>query len=429
MRFELFTKEDTRSPEKASEAILQYEKLQSAKSIIGEYLTRMGKISLLVAALAPSLKDAHAETAAGVRESKQLVTIENGHIELADGEAVDLPQLAGFENVKILAERAEPPKKLIVLFGQTHLIEEEKIVNLSEVARWNMLNDVIYSQRNIHNGLLKLNTLDLVHTVCLEGITSQENIETANNYFNNKKLLPPIVALNLKVFIPNSEVGKAAAQYETISSHATKISNEDLHHLDTIQTVFNTAIAEYKYIIGGAQLLETEGAVKLCAAELKLTNEAAFSDAVNKANSKLKSERTTEESQLLRNAIFEDREDMAIQKIAQEPDSVVGLTYGNAHDFSDALERWNTLHPENQFALAVYKGKEADITSRTEYVTAGFSETEIETISYAFKYKPWKTSTSSEEYTDGLQWLLDNSEHYKFNAEKIEAVAKIIGVM
>lgn len=61
----------------------------------------------------------------------------------------------------------------------------------------------------------------------------------------------------------------------------------------------------------------------------------------------------------IKRAVFEDREDIAVELIAKQAktsyQNVFPLVYGKGHDFTRAVMEWNKAHPEEQFNLVTVK--------------------------------------------------------------------------
>ena len=404
------------------EKVAIYREQKHWAAVLQERSARLAKMALV----SLSLHGAVGASESNAQTSESNISIEREvPITLADGTEVVVPVFEGMKPLELHLPENQAPHRLVMHFPQFHVDTPESLATKSPIERWRALIYDIESQRNIYAALATLAESGMLTKVCVEGLIDDDDPAAAAEAY--RKYIDMNVRAMIAPYLPNSDIAKADEDYKRMYADDNLSSEEYTLLTNSIDPVTARYIDEYKYIIGGAELLAAEGKITLCAAETRAGYDAAWTDEMEALRSKPTSNWSADERTLYEKVVIEDREDASLERIASEGGVVTGLTFGVRHQYSDTLDRWNDAHKNNTFGIVSYSAEMSGGHYWSELVGVGFTFEQIVSIQYAFKLKPWASPTISEEqFTAGMKWLTENGQAHGIDAERIKSLEQII---
>ena len=279
----------------------------------------------------------------------------SGTIQLSSGETIRIPRSSErFERVMLYLPKNRAPDKVFILFGQDHIIPKSVpnyLESMSFEEREASLKNVEESQRVIYEELKNLAEQGTIKKVCGEGFVSQKKIDkTLSEYRANPE---EVTARFIAHVVPEFDISETST---VLSQQNAKTNDSGTEHeiskrLDKengpqVERLYQP----YKYVVGADLVLAAEGLISLCPAEYSATNRVA-NQFVSEIEKNPLSVLITGLSEHGKNLIFENRENAAIELSLSQGDPVIGITFGEAHDFTDAIERWNKKYPSTSIGL------------------------------------------------------------------------------
>lgn len=359
MKFEAPSTAGGKEEETRSEELLVAEKAyQEERALDARVKERSGKLARLTAAAlvfygvaneAEMLvkRDAVAEAyAAESMTLKESVSV--GEVRLSSGEVISIPKPGeNFERVTVYLPKDKAPDRLVLLFSQTHKLVAKQLQTYDSESRLDSLERAMESQRSIYTGLKNLIDQGSLTALCWEGAYDWDQVRDDMDWYGNyNSVATSSIVVN---YLPGSDLARAAQRRDELFSDG--IDWQDLDEMSlNIDPVFDHYAEQYKYLVGGGELLAFEGELTPCPGEGKEAYQN--SDSVDHLFDKPRSTWTMEEVLLFKKLIYEDREDAALETILTNmPDSTIGLSFGSAHDFSNNVDKWNREHPDEQIGL------------------------------------------------------------------------------
>lgn len=284
-------------------------------------------------------------------------SLDEMEIEVGDTR-IKIPSLKEFDvSRRVYMPEDAHADKLIVLIQQMHLVGEETLSSKDYKQRQEMLSLTVANQKIQYELLKTFSGANIVTNVCTEGlweevvedVTAAVSDDTKFREFTRKRLAPYFKAEE------SSELEKSVAELLTEKG----IQGE--YSVEQEPEITDTMVNENHYLVGGELVLAGEGKISLCPGESKdklmqateLSNQESLFDADGNP--------VTDTINEYKQVIYEDREDIAIKNAMSIGGSVVGVTFGAAHDFRDAIARWNTFNPNEKAGLMVIRPNNVEV--------------------------------------------------------------------
>ena len=357
MGFESFLRRSTGNEEEPLKK--EVERYQKEKRI-GKLLTdranrlaRMAVVGLTLQGCAPGEGSKQQQTPTQEQSvASELLDrqISTGTIRLSSGEVLGIPKSGErFDSVTVYLPKERPADRLLLVFGQIHQLPKENLDTFDADTKNTMLREVMESQRAIYEGLKDMAQRGTISKVCSELLLDTDKMLEMESYYRDS--LPEITASIVAKYLPESDIGRVVERRDELFVD-DYLSSEEYDELrSSIEPAIRQYQDEYRYAVSADGLLAAEGKVRLCPAASKETYDAAWEPQVDDLFDKPSAERTSAEQTLIRKVIFEDREDAAVALAVSQAEKSIAITYGAAHDFSDAVERWNKNNPNIQIGL------------------------------------------------------------------------------
>lgn len=245
------------------------------------------------------------------------------------------------------------PTKQVLLFPQTHRISKFFLKRYDDLEKEEILEKTILSQRTIYNTLKHAVEHQGLTKVCVEGLT--DDMKTDDLVEDYRLNLHHYVANYVSPYLPKDKVLREAVDTNNALHADGNFTFDDLETLSTkILPVYERYIEDYKFIIGGAELLATEGKIELCAAEESAANDKAV-ELLSKLSQTKSTEISEEDHATYRSVVLEDREDIALKLVNNQSEPVVALVYGASHRFGNNLTKLNQQMPEKAMEIVQYR--------------------------------------------------------------------------
>jgi hypothetical protein len=286
-----------------------------------------------------------------------------GEILIKSGKILHIPKIGGdIDSVDVFTPKGRLPDKVVVVFGQAHMLSESQLVGENDARRAEYLNHVKYNQGAIYNEIKSIASRTRIPTVCLEGIADNDADEIVRDYQKYTHLavtykIAPFMSSDWRMkFQRLDQIWSGGSS--TTKSEYTKLKEELFPETLKAFTDAN------KIASSAVMVLAAEGVVRLCAGEESSTNKAVFSDSMKI----LKSQHctlTNEQYIQYDKVIFGDRNDIAIKNTMAQNQDVTYIVFGSNHDFSGAVGRFNVNYADQQIALVSVHIKDVPLQTKS----------------------------------------------------------------
>ncbi len=323
----------------------------------------LGALALVTAQLIEAQSAYAAEiTPAPILEHQmveRVTQLENSFtLTLSTGEEIVIPPLQGLVHESILyTPEKTPPAQLLVVIRQQHALSKDqlRLVNFPPALLQQKLSETLESQKQQYRILEKLVSNYTLDTSCVEGYTTQTDLESSALYTTNH--LTERTVSEVAPYLPGSPLAMLAEKWHTFLQHPHGSAEEKISTDNAFKSEAERYVETYKYIVGGDILLASEHGIHVCPGEQQTTYDAAMMPDVQQFSTKQLTTITPNEFYQYRKVVFEDREDAAIENAVAVAKPAVAITYGANHDFRDAAIRWNITHPEHHIGLLILTPK------------------------------------------------------------------------